>query len=131
MDEDFRQLRAEFGELLDSMHHQLDVHANQIFDLFVAKFNKRTGDSVENMSGQLQLRQESGSSNVGDVSIPHHSRSTDQSQPVDGQQTGPGHFATPAALGTSYRLAFASYLSSLLLLYNRFAFWSNDYRTCR
>ena len=83
--DDLDQLRVEFDVLVASMRNQLDVHANQMFNLFVAKINRRTSSVGE--PAQSHIKPESDEPNVGDVSIAHPcDANTDQSHPVIGQQ---------------------------------------------
>ena len=82
---DLHEVRVEFDLLVASMHAQLDVHSNQMFDLLVAKINKRTSPAIE--PPQSHIQPESGSPIVGDVSTPNPNHAhTNQSQPVIGQQ---------------------------------------------
>ena len=53
-----REFRAEFDQLVDSMHHQLDVHAEALFQLFISRLNTRTlshGHDLAHESRKLQL----------------------------------------------------------------------------
>src|SRR5699024_12664477 len=52
------EFRAEFDQLVDSMHHQLDVHAEALFQLFISRLNTRAlshGHDLAHESRQPQL----------------------------------------------------------------------------
>ena len=50
------EFRAEFDQLVDSMHRQLDVHAEALFQLFISRLNTRTlSHDLAHESRQPQL----------------------------------------------------------------------------
>ena len=48
------EFRAEFDQLIHSMHHQLDVHAESLFQLFLARL-KPSSHNLEHESRQPQV----------------------------------------------------------------------------
>ena len=74
------ELRTEFDQLINSMHRQLDFHAESLFQLFVSKLNKSSNNGIVHESRQPQVRPESNSPAIPDVTLfqPDHCAQSEQ-----------------------------------------------------
>ena len=91
------EFRVEFDQLVDSMHHQLDVHADALFQLFVAKLNKSSSNDIVLESRKPQLEPGSISLTIPGVTFsqPNHSA---ESQPLNGHPYDVEHLSSQPSI---------------------------------